>query len=106
MGRSVIVAYTPKPGKESDLLAVVRDHLDVLRSQGLVTDTRAQVMRAADGTIVEVFEWRSAQAIEQAHSNPAVLALWERFGAACDYTPLAKLPETRQMFAEFDSVDL
>ena len=29
-------------------------------------------MRAADGTIVEVFEWRSAEAIQQAHNNPAV----------------------------------
>jgi hypothetical protein len=106
MGRSVIVAYTPKPGKEADLLAAVKDHLQILRSQDLVTETAAKVMRASDGTIVEVFEWRSADAIRQAHSNPAVLALWERFGAACDYTSLAKLPEAQQMFAEFDSVDL
>jgi len=105
MGRFVIVAYTPKPGKEQQLLAVVKKHLQVLRAEQLVTDHPASVMRAADGSIVEVFEWRSAQAIEQAHNNPAVQALWEEFGAACDYTPLSSLAETQQMFAEFESVD-
>jgi len=28
------------------------------------------------------------------------------FGAACDYTPLARLPEAQQMFAEFEAVPL
>ena len=106
MGRVVIVAYTPKTGKEQPLLAAVRKHLQVLQTGQFVTDKPAYVMRAGDGTIVEVFEWRSAQAVQQAHSNPAVQALWAEFGAACDYTPLAKLAETQQMFAEFDAVQL
>jgi quinol monooxygenase YgiN len=106
MSRFVIVAYTPKPGMDQHLLAAVRKHLQVLRTEQLVTDKPAHVMRAADGTIVEVFEWRSAEAIAQAHANPAVQALWAEFGAACDYTPLTKLAETHQMFAEFDSVEL
>lgn len=106
MGRFVIVAYTPKAGKEQQLLAVVGKHLQVLRTEQLVTDKPAYVMRAADGTVVEVFEWRSAEAIHQAHNNPAVQALWADFGAACDYTPLSKLVETNQMFAEFDAVQL
>lgn len=106
MGRFVIVAYTPKPDKERELLAAVRKHLQVLHAEGLVTERPASVMRAGDGTIVEVFEWRSAEAIHQAHTNPAVQALWAEFGAACDYTPLAKLTESHQMFAEFDAVTL
>ena len=106
MGRFVIVAYTPKPGKEQQLLAAVRKHLRVLRAEQLVTDKPACVMRSAAGTIVEVFEWRSAEAIQSAHGNPAVQALWEEFSAACDYTPLAKLAEASEMFAEFDAVEL
>ena len=106
MGRFVIVAYTPKPGREEQLLAAVRKHLRVLSAEGLVTGRPAHVMRAADGTLLEVFEWRSPEAIAQAHANPAVQALWGEFGAACEYTPLAKLAEAQQMFAEFDSVDL
>jgi hypothetical protein len=92
MGRFVIVAYVPKPGKGEALLAV--------------SDKPGYVMKAADGTIVEVFEWRDAGAIKAAHESPAVLALWAEFGAACDFTPLAKLHEAQQMFAEFDAVTL
>jgi hypothetical protein len=105
MGRFVIVAYIPKPGKEEALLALVRKHQDVLAAEKLVTDRPAAVMRAADGTILEVFEWRSADSVQQAHSNPAVGALWAEFGEACDYRRLADLKEASDMFAEFDSVD-
>jgi hypothetical protein len=106
MGRFVIVAYAPKAGKEEQLLAAVRKHLQVLQAEQLVTDRPAYVMRAADGTIVEIFEWRSAEAINQAHGNPAVQALWAELGAACDYVPLSKLAEAQQMFAEFDAVPI
>lgn len=104
MGRFVVVAYTPKPGKETALLAAVKKHLDVLAAENLITDRPGCVMRASDGTIIEVFEWLSAEAIARAHSNPAVGALWAEFGEACVYTPLAKLDESQPMFAEFDAV--
>lgn len=106
MGRFVIVAYKPKPGKSRQLDDVVASHLRVLTAEGLVTDKTAYVMRAADGTLVEVFEWQSAEAIERAHANPAVLALWSQFAAVCDYVPLASLAESQQMFAEFEPVAL
>jgi hypothetical protein len=32
--------------------------------------------------------------------------LWEKFDAVCEYTPLSTLPETGEMFAEFDAVEL
>ena len=104
MGRVVIVAYTPKPGREAQLLAAVGRHLGVLRAEGLVTERAPYVLRAADGSVLEIFEWLSADAIQRAHHSPAVQALWAEFGAACDYTPLARLAETQQMFAEFESV--
>jgi hypothetical protein len=40
-------------------------------------------MRTADGTIIEVFEWVSEDAIAAAHADPVVLDLWKRFEAAC-----------------------
>ena len=103
MTRIVIVAYRPKPGKSQALDAVVAKHLRVLAAEQLVTDRPAWVMRAKDGTVVEVFEWRSAEAIEQAHTNAAVAALWAEFAAVCDYVPLAGLAEAQQMFAEFEA---
>ena len=63
-------------------------------------------MTCADGTIVEVFEWVSTDAIAAAHSNPAVLAMWGRYTAACDIVPLHQLAEAQQLFAGFAPLDL
>lgn len=104
MGRFVIVAYKPKPGQAEQLDQVVAKHLRVLAAERLVTDRGAYVMRGKDGTMVEVFEWLSAEAIERAHGNPAVLALWKEFSGVCEYVPLATLPEAQEMFAEFEPV--
>ena len=105
MGRIVIAAFTPKPGMDAALRAAVNKHLTVLRGQNLITDRPGYVMRAAGGTIIEVFEWRSAEAIKSAHSNPAVLALWDEFEAACEYVPLTRLAECHDLFAEFEPIE-
>ena len=73
MGRIVIACYRPKPGKLDALRALMADHLPILRSQDLVTDRESIIMEAEDGTIVEVFEWKSQEAIEAAHSNMFLL---------------------------------
>ena len=104
MGRFVIAVYRPKPGMEKQLLSAVARHMPVLRAQGLISDRPAHVMRAVDGTVVEVFEWLSTAAIERAHRNPAVQSLWAEFGAACDYVPIASVPEARRIFAEFKAL--
>lgn len=104
--RTVIVAYRPKAGKEDVLLSEVRDHHPLLRSEGLATDRHPFVMQAADGTIVEVFEWASPAAIQQAHHNPRVGAMWGRFAACCDIVPLGQLSEVANLFAEFDALEI
>jgi hypothetical protein len=101
----VIVAYKPKPGKEADLLQLTREHIPLLRAEGLATARPVIACQAKDGTIVEVFEWVAGGAA-RAHSNPAVLKLWERYGGACDIAPLATLPEASTMFASFTPLEL
>lgn len=104
MGRFFIAVYRPKAGCEQRLLGAVRKHAGVLRDEGRVSELPAHLMRAADGTVVEVFEWLSTAAIERAHSNPAVQALWAEFGAACDYVPVAGVAEAQQIFSEFEAL--
>ena len=99
--RGVIASFKPKPGQEAALLAVVREHVPRLQRLGLATMRPSLIMRAADGTLVEAFEWANAAAIAAAHHHPEVLAMWGRFGAACDYTALVDLAEARHPFAEF-----
>jgi len=105
MGRLVIAAYHPRPGKEAELRALMREHVPILRAEGLVTDRPPYLMRAKDGTLVEIFEWKSADAIATAHHNPAVLAMWGRYELVCEYAPLDSLAEAHDMFAEFEPVD-
>ena len=78
-GVCVIVAYRPKPGKEKELLELVRARVPTLRKEGLVTDRVPTIMRAKDGTIIEVSEWKSQEAIDAAHKNPKVLSMWNKF---------------------------
>ena len=104
MGSISVACYKPRPGCEAALLALVRDHLPPLRAEGLVTERESIVMLTADGTIVEVFEWVSREAIAGAHMNPAVLDLWKRFEAVCWYETPANLAEFKNMFAHFEPV--
>jgi len=61
-------------------------------------------MEAADGTIVEVFEWASKEAIEAAHDNAVVKQMWAEYAEVCDYVPLGELPEAASLFSEFAAV--
>lgn len=100
-GIVVIVAYRPKAGREEELLEIVRSRVPTLRREGLVTDRAPVLMCAKDGTIIEVSEWKSSEAIEEAHQNPRVLAMWDTFFAVCDCVPLKEVPEAETMFAGF-----
>jgi hypothetical protein len=93
MGSISVACYKPKAGCEAALIA-----------QGLVTDRASIVMRAAAGTIIEIFEWVSPEGISGAHSNPVVLDLWKRFEAVCMYEIPSNLSEFQNMFAHFQPI--
>jgi hypothetical protein len=104
MGSISVACYKPRPGSEEALLDLVRNHMPPLLAEGLVTDRKPIVMRAADGTVIEVFEWVSREAIEGAHKNPVVLDLWKKFETVCWYETPSNLAEFQNMFAHFEPV--
>jgi quinol monooxygenase YgiN len=104
-GVCAIVAYRPKPGKGDEVLALVRSRVPNLRKEDLVTDRQPVIMRSSDGTIIEVSEWKSREAIDAAHKNPDVLAMWNKFFAVCDCVPLNTLAEAQEMFADFAPIE-
>jgi len=101
MGRITIVAYKPKSGKAEELKELTKTHVRRLKKEGFVTDREAVIMEAGDGTIVEVFEWLSDEAIAQAHKNPEVQKMWGEYAEVCDYVPLNTLNEANMVFAGF-----
>ncbi len=104
-GIIAVVAYRPKAGKDEQLLELVRSRVHTLRNERLATDRVPVIMRSRDGTIVEVSEWKSREAIDAAHKNPNVWAMWEKFFALCDCVPLNTLPEAADMFAGFTAIE-
>jgi hypothetical protein len=58
-------------------------------------------MEAADGTIVEVFEWLSDEALRQAHTNLEVQKMWGEYAEVCDYIPVGNLTEAANLFSGF-----
>ena len=103
-GTCAVVAYRPKPGKERELVELVRNRVPTLRKEGLVTKRVPIIMRSREGTIIEVSEWRSRAAIDAAHKNANVLAMWGKFFALCDCVPLKTLPEASEMFAGLEPI--
>ena len=88
----------PKPPPGKDVIA--------MRHFAFRTDRPAYAMQAKDGTIIEVFEWKSEEHAAQAHENPVVLEMWKRFESACEYVTLRDLAETESPFPNFEPVDL
>ncbi len=106
MGLVTIACYRPKAGKERDLHQLMREHVPTLQRESLASKRNPIIMRARDGTVVEVFEWASGGSADAAHGNPVVLAMWERFNAACDYVKVSDVAETHDQWASFDLLEL
>lgn len=82
-------AYLPKPGKEPELLALVKKHEAALRSVDLVTAEPFRVWKALDirkqrTSFVEQFQWKNGTASDLAHQTPEVMAAWEPMGPVLD----------------------
>jgi hypothetical protein len=45
-----------------------------------------------------------AGAIDAAHKNPNVLAMWNKFFALCECVPLKTVTEAEEMFAGFEPI--
>ncbi len=101
----MIAAYRPKPGKQAALRRLIVEHVSTLRSIGLVTDRAPITMEAEDETIIEVFEWKSKAAIEEAHSHPVVLEMWQQYSEVCDYVPVGEVAEAARLFSEFTPIE-
>lgn len=106
MSVMVIACYRPKPGKDKELLALVKTHLPVLRAEGLVGEGPSLCGRAKDGAIVEVFCWKSQGAIDAAHENAQVKQMWDKFGEACDYTVIGDVEGAKDLFTPLTPIEL
>ena len=102
---TVIAAYRPKPGKEQDLRKLVREHRRKLDEAHLITSRATLVLRArSDGTLLEIFEWISSKAADEAHQHPSIRAMWNKLAAVADFVPLSAVQEAGKAFSHFEAL--
>jgi len=104
MERIVIVGYKPFKGKETELLDLMKTHWQKLNEENLVSKRKPISMKSSNGTIIEVFGWKSKEAIESAHSNPTVQKMWTDYSAVCEYVPISNIKENSKLFSEFTPI--
>ncbi len=105
MERIAIVGYKPLQGKETELLALIKTHWQKLNDENLVSDRKPVIMQSSNGTVIEVFGWKSKEAIEAAHSNPAVQRMWGEYAEVCEYVPVGDVEESSSLFSEFTPIN-
>lgn len=102
---TVIAAYRPKPGKDQALRKLIREHRRALHEAHLITARRSLLLRApSDGTLLEIFEWISAKAADEAHQHPTIRAMWNKLAAVADFVPLSAVKEASKAFSHFEAV--
>ena len=101
MERIVIVAYRPLPGKEKELSELMKTHWEILDGENLVSARKPIIMQSSNGTMIEVFGWKSKAAIESAHTNSRVQKMWGDFAKVCEFVPVGDVEESKVMFSEF-----
>ena len=102
----VFALYQPHEGKEADLCKILADHVPMLRRLGLATDRPPILVKSRNGTLIEIFEWSTADAAGQAQHEPEVLKVWEAMGQVADLRKLDSLEEIGGMFPHFEPVNL
>ena len=102
---TVIAAYRPKPGKDQALRKLIREHRRALHDAHLITARPSLVLRArSDGTLLQIFEWTSAKAADEAHQHPAIRAMWNKLATVADFVPLSAVEEAGKAFSHFEAV--
>lgn len=102
----VFALYRPKPGQDAALREQIALHMPSLRKYELVTDRESILVRAKDGTYIEIFEWADGDSSRQAHEHPAIAKIWEAMGACADLISISELAESRHPFSHFQPVAL
>ena len=102
MGLLTFAMYKPNEGKETELMDILKDHIPTLKELGLITSREPATLKTEEGVIVEVFEWKSEEAVDMAHRHPAIGQLWGKMGGICTFPGMKDLKEAHQPFPAFE----
>jgi quinol monooxygenase YgiN len=93
--------YQPHVGKEEQLNDVLKKHIKTLEAENLITSREPIRAVASDGTVIEIFEWKSEQAKDAAHESPVVMKVWNEIMEIAEIKSLSSLEESKHPFPNF-----
>jgi quinol monooxygenase YgiN len=93
--------YQPHVGKEEQLNDVLKKHIKTLEAENLITSRQPIRAVASDGTVIEIFEWKSEQAKDAAHESPVVMKVWNEIMEIAEIKSLSSLEESKHSFPNF-----
>jgi len=97
-------AYRRRSGSEGELVRLIAEEIATLRRRGHVTERPAPVVRTDRGELLVVLEWASPHAVDDAHADPEVLAVWERKARLGEYLAPGALAGADVPFARWTVV--
>ena len=101
----VFAIYKPHQNKQNELKKLILKYVPILKSNKLITDREPVLVQSENGIYIEIFEWKSNDAIEEAHKNPEVQKLWDEIEKVCDFTNLESLEEVKDFFPQFKPIN-
>jgi len=93
--------YKPHEGKEKELHEILKTHVNTLEAENLITSSKPIRAQAADGTVIEIFEWKSEQAKDAAHESQVVMKIWNEIMEVAEIKSLSALDEANYPFPNF-----
>ena len=58
------------------------------------------MVQSKNGIYIEIFVWKSNNAIEEAHKNSEVQKLWDEMAKVCDFTSLNSIEKAKEYFEQ------
>lgn len=103
-GLYVIKTYMPNGGKETELENVLKNHWSILHSSGLTTGQEPLFLRNKDGRILEIFEWKDKESMDEAHAIDTTKQSWNTIMDLATLVPLASLAEANDPYPSFQLI--
>lgn len=106
----VIAPYRCKKENQEELFEVLRNKRDYFLIAGYVTERLPVTVRSFKDKeiILEIFEWTSEKATEDAHADPKVHEYWGRMSKLCSSIGfrLSEIEESNESFAHFEPLNI
>lgn len=90
----VMAAYRARHGRFEELCSIVKEKRDFMVGAGYYTERAPYLLVSEEDPdlLIEIFEWKSLEAIDNAHKDPSVHEIWGRMDGIC--SEVGSRPET------------